>query len=160
LRALPTPYLLISLPKIYRDPVAPQLEGWNSALSCVLIARTFSSLDLSDQQILMDGIYASWTFIIHDALCFAMPVKSIGPNSKPWWDPCLQALFDQRGSAYAALASYCNNFEQGQVPNLSADPIWQDLWANYAELRRKAHDVVQSNRSRMGALIVSIAINF
>ena len=115
----------------------------------------FSLCNQHVRQVLVDGLYACWNFSVQSALCAAVPVLSIGPRSKSWWDPTLQSLLDKRADAYAALAVHCNAFKQNHVPDLTADLVWQDLWNTYAHLRRQAHDLVQSNKARKWAGLLS-----
>jgi hypothetical protein len=56
-------------------------------------------------------------------------------------------LLDQRSAAYSALVAYTKDFNQASLSLLPADPIWQDLWETYADLRREAQSVIQSNKA-------------
>jgi hypothetical protein len=112
-----------------------------------MIAPFLQSLPESECQELLNGLYASWFVIVHTALCCSIPVKSVGPHSRSWWEPGLQVLLDQRSAAYSALVAYTENFDQASLSLLPADPIWQDLWETYADLRRKTQSVIQSNKA-------------
>jgi hypothetical protein len=61
--------------------------------------------------------------IVYAALCCSIPIKSVGPHFKSWWDPGFQVLLDQRSAAYSALVAYTKNFNQASLSLLPADPI-------------------------------------
>ena len=140
----------------YQSLITLALEEWSAAITPVLSSSLFTNTPTVERQILLDGIYASWTYLVHTALCCSVPVKSVGPHSKSWWDPSLQALIDRRGAAYAALSKYSLSFQNLEsLPLLGADPTWQELWSTYADLRKQAHALVQSNKAEKWRKLVS-----
>jgi hypothetical protein len=135
-RALTQPYRLCWDKNAFSDPgvvkryqslITPALCDWSATVSSFMSAPFLQSLPESECQILLNGLYASWFFIVHTALCCSIPIKSVGPHSKSWWDPGLQVLLDQRSAAYSALVAYTKDFNQASLSPLPADPIWQDL---------------------------------
>jgi hypothetical protein len=86
----------------YHGILTASLNEWKAAWDSFCVAQVeLPALSPSDQQILIDGAYASWNFLIHDALCSSVPVKSVGRHSKDWWDPALQELICKRTAAHA-----------------------------------------------------------
>jgi hypothetical protein len=129
--------------------LTPGLSTWHNALSDLLQSSPdfLASLNLGARQVLTDGMYASWSFLVHDALCHAVPVKAVGRRSKEWWDPDLQKLLDKRRAAHASLTAYCNTMQYNTLEPFSADSPWQELWSTYAQLRKEAHVLIQSNKA-------------
>jgi hypothetical protein len=54
-----------------------------------------------------------------------------------------------------------STFSHPDAANLLSDPTWQHLWATYAELRRQAHELVQTNKvDRWRKLMVKLQDEF
>jgi hypothetical protein len=141
----------------YNYFLTPALSSWQTAFASLISKQDFLlTLSIRERQILIDGAYASWNFIVHDALCRSVPVKSVGQRSRDWWDPDLQVLIDRRTAAHASLTNYCRNLpsaNEGEL--LSSDPVWQELWSTYAELRQQAHNLIQSNKAKKWQHLIS-----
>jgi hypothetical protein len=131
------------------DALGPNLLEWTKAVQALFQSKSlFKYLLHDDKQILIDGIYAQWNFLVHDALCQSVPVKSVGRQSKDWWDPVLQSLLGKCTAAHDALTSFCRSAQANAHKIISSDPSWQLLWSTYADLRKQAHDLAQSNKAR------------
>jgi hypothetical protein len=141
----------------YSSALSPNLFSWNNASFDLLnrAPHVLASLDTGSRQVLIDGMYASWSFLVHDALCNAVPVKAVGKRSKEWWNPDLQKLLDKRNAAHASLTAYCNTLQYDTNEPFLADFAWQELGSTYAQLRKEAHELIQSNKADKWQHLVS-----
>jgi hypothetical protein len=113
---------------LYSSILTPGPSTWHNALSDLLQSSPdfLASLNPGARQVLTDGMYASWSFRVRDALCYAVPVKAVGRRSKEWSDPDLQKLLDKRRAAHASLTAYCNTMQYNTLESFSADFAWQE----------------------------------
>jgi exonuclease III len=136
----------------YQEALAGELQSWSTSISRFMELPTDSGLSELQLQRGLDTIYGLLLHHIFQAMSLSIPTKTVGPNSRSWWDLEIQDLVNLRSEAHAAVKEYV---EQYSGHDITSDSTYKTLWKKYVGLRQEVHTLASTKRKQCYQILLT-----